>query len=120
MQAKQDTFLESKEFKYYLTYLELINKLREENPLQILKKIQPLIEMINAKKYLIKKEAGKTKVYLNIDMRFQNLLEMNTFRSDLMEKLRDLRTKGIVYQVQNENEDLQQAKLSMTLIIEEQ
>ncbi|WP_457600136.1 hypothetical protein [Hydrogenivirga sp.] len=114
----KDPFLEEDTFKYYLNYINALDRSRVNNPLMLLEDLAPFLKTAQAKAYVFARKNNKLTFYMDIDRRFPRLIDMTLYREKLVDSLERLRSKGYTYRIESEIRDVEENRLSMRLLVE--
>ncbi|RLJ70127.1 hypothetical protein BCF55_0391 [Hydrogenivirga caldilitoris] len=114
----KDPILERDTFNYYLNYLNTLDKVRAGNPLTLLKDMEGLLRLVDAKTYALGRQKDTLTLYMEFEKRFPKLIDMTLYREELIKELEALKAKGYSYRVESEVKDLKESRLSMKLRVE--
>ncbi len=114
----KDPLLKREVFNYYLNYIHALDSTRAGNPLNMLKDMEPLLRIANAKTYVLGKENRTLTLYMEIERSFPRLIDMTLYREKLFKVLEGLSSKGYTYKINSEVKDLKDNRLSIKLSVE--
>ncbi len=112
------TPLRGEALNYYITYMDLLERSRRENPLNALPQIENLLKEISAKEYVFSYKNEKIIFSFVVESRFESIVDLLLYREKLLKHLEEIRNKGFLYRIESEKKALKENRLYMRIVLE--